>query len=175
MPPVHCPACAGSCHRKWLLIIVTVAVLLLSLSMTACTENAIDRDDSDNGSKKTDSSGYRLLEILSDSMYPTFDQGDIIVVDTNIDDPSDLQVGDIITYWTVIDGERVLCTHRITNIYDIGTNDESVLVFETKGDNNTSIDELTVHESELIGVYLHKLEGLDALTGIFQYEFLEGN
>ncbi|MBQ7670605.1 MAG: signal peptidase I [Clostridia bacterium] len=92
--------------------------------------------------------GLQLLSIQTESMYPTLEPGDL-VIDKSIDDTSTLRVNDIITYWTVIDGERVLNTHRITNIYDGG----SYLIFETKGDNNTSADPLTVHESEVVGVF----------------------
>ena len=41
-----------------------------------------------------------------------------------------IRPNDIITYWTIIDGNRVLNTHRILNVYDAGGH----LTFETKGD-----------------------------------------
>ena len=90
--------------------------------------------------------GVRILSIQTESMYPTLNPGDMIF-DVPVKDTSELEVGDIITYWTVIDGERVLNTHRISEIYDGG----GYLIFETKGDNNTVADSLTVHESEIIG------------------------
>ena len=90
--------------------------------------------------------GRSILSIQTESMYPTLEPGDLII-DKAVKDTSTLKVGDIITYWTVIDGERVLNTHRIFEIYDGG----SYLIFATKGDNNQ--DPLTVHESEVVGVY----------------------
>ena len=90
--------------------------------------------------------GIRILSIQTESMYPTLLPGDMIF-DVPVKDTSELKVGDVITYWTVIDGERVLNTHRISEIYDGG----NYLIFETKGDNNTVADALTVHESEIIG------------------------
>lgn len=90
--------------------------------------------------------GVRILSIQTESMYPTLMPGDMIF-DVPVKDTSELEIGDVITYWTVIDGERVLNTHRISEIYDGG----SYLIFETKGDNNTVADALTVHESEIIG------------------------
>ena len=92
--------------------------------------------------------GIRILSIQTESMYPTLKPGDMIF-DTAVTDTSQLRAGDVITYWTVIDGERVLNTHRITEIYDGG----GYLIFETKGDNNTVSDALTVHESEVIGQF----------------------
>lgn len=99
--------------------------------------------------------GVQLLSIQTDSMYPELKAGDL-AIDTPVKDPSKLRPKDIITYWTVIDGERVLNTHRIVNIYDGG----GYLIFETKGDNNTNVDPLTVHESEVIGQYKFKISGL---------------
>lgn len=92
--------------------------------------------------------GVQFLSIQTDSMYPTLKAGDL-AIDTPIRDFSKLRPQDVITYWTVIDGERVLNTHRIVNIYDGG----GYYIFETKGDNNTAIDPLTVHESEVVGKY----------------------
>jgi signal peptidase len=105
--------------------------------------------------------GIRIFSIQTESMYPTLKPGDLIfdrAVDT-----SALEVDDIITYWTVIDGERVLNTHRITQIYDGG----GYLIFETKGDNNTVADALTVHESEIVGQY--KGAKLDGVGKVFDY------
>lgn len=99
--------------------------------------------------------GVQLLSIKTDSMYPELKAGDL-AIDGPVKDPSTLRPGEIITYWTVIDGERVLNTHRIVNIFDAG----EYLVFETKGDNNTSVDPLTVHESEVIGKYKFHIGGL---------------
>lgn len=113
--------------------------------------------------------GVQFLSIQTDSMYPTLKPGDL-AVDTPVKDFSKLRPGDIITYWTVIDGERVLNTHRIENIYDGG----GYLIFETKGDHNTNVDPLTVHESEVMGQYRFHISGagkvfdyLQTSTGFF--------
>ena len=98
--------------------------------------------------------GLRLMSIQTPSMKPTIDDGDLIV-STGVE-PEDLRVRDIITYWTVINGERVLNTHRIENIYDGG----GFLIFETKGDANPSVDPLTVHEKELVGKYQFRIPGV---------------
>ncbi len=99
--------------------------------------------------------GIRMFSIQTESMYPTLLPGDLIF-DTAVKDASELRNGDIITYWTVINGERVLNTHRINEIYDGG----GYLIFSTKGDNNTSADPLTVHESEIVGKYSFRVGSL---------------
>lgn len=103
--------------------------------------------------------GVQILSIQTDSMSPTLLAGDLIV-DTAVKDVTSLRVGDIITYWTTINGERVLNTHRINEIYNIGDGDDLKLVFQTKGDNNTSADTLTVHQSSVVGKYAFRIKGL---------------
>ena len=88
------------------------------------------------------------FEITSESMYPTLCVGNVIVCDP-IDSAATLKVGDIITYWTVINGERMLNTHRIVEIYI----SEGYFIFTTKADNNPVIDELTVHEKDIVGKF----------------------
>ena len=99
--------------------------------------------------------GIRPFSIQTDSMYPVLKPGDLII-DTAVKDASELKTGDIITYWTVINGERVLNTHRITEIYDGG----GYLIFATKGDNSSFGDALTVHESEIVGKYWFRIGGV---------------
>ena len=101
--------------------------------------------------------GQQIFEIVSDSMAPLFEAGDKIVCEPV--DPTDLRAGDVIAYWTIIDGQRVVNVHRILNIYDGG----NYLIFETKGDNNASADALTVHQNEIIGIYVRTLSFTERL------------
>lgn len=107
--------------------------------------------------------GIRMFSIQTESMYPTLLPGDLIF-DVGVKDPGELRRDDIITYWTVINGERVLNTHRIYEIYDGG----GYLIFSTKGDNNTSADPLTVHESEIVGKYALRVPGVGKVFDYLQ-------
>ena len=107
--------------------------------------------------------GIRMFSIQTESMYPTLLPGDLIF-DTAVKNPDDLRAGDIITYWTVINGERVLNTHRIHEVYDGG----GYLIFATKGDNNTIADPLTVHESEIVGKYSFRVSGIGKVFDYLQ-------
>jgi signal peptidase I len=88
------------------------------------------------------------VKVTTNSMEPTIRAGSVIRCEP-VEHPETLAAGDIIAYWTVIDGERVSTVSRITSIYDGG----GYLIFETKDDNANSVNPLTVHESEIIGVY----------------------
>lgn len=106
--------------------------------------------------------GIRPFSIQTESMYPTLEPGDLIIATKA--DTDELRNGDIITYWTVINGERVLNTHRITDIYDGGNH----LIFATKGDNNTTADALTVHESEVVGKFAYRIPGVGKVFDFLQ-------
>ena len=108
--------------------------------------------------------GIIPLSVQTNSMEPTLYQGDL-VIDKAIKDPSTIQQGDIITYWTVINGERRLNTHRVVNIYDGG----GFLIFETKGDNpQAEVDQLTVHQDEVVGKYLFHWKGVGNFIDFLQ-------
>ncbi len=107
--------------------------------------------------------GISMLSIQTESMYPVLLPGDLIF-DTPVKDAEDLRVGDIITYWTIINGERVLNTHRITGIFDGGDH----LIFSTKGENNTLEDTLTVHEKEIVGKYAFRIPGVGKVIDYLQ-------
>ncbi len=140
-------------------IINTVLVIAIILAVLATYVSFV----STSGNGVPNVLGLRLFSIQTDSMYDTLLPGDL-VVDTAIKDPADLQKEDIITYWTVIDGERVLNTHRIVEIYD----GNGYLIFATKGDNNSSVDTLTVHEAEIVGKYAFRIPGVGKVFDYLQ-------
>lgn len=107
--------------------------------------------------------GYRPFAVQTDSMKPEFEAGDMII-DEVITDATDLKVGDVITYWTIIEGEEVLNSHRITSITDY----ENYLYFDTKGDNNTVGDNTGVHQNDIVGRYLFKIPMLGSLIDFLQ-------
>lgn len=155
---------------KKLMAIILVSILCLSLiscdtllnnlveeetsaenSNTTSDITTVKEDDTEKEEETTkeETSKKYTFKVQSDSMYPTFKAGSIIRYE-KVADAAELKVGDIIIYWTIINGERVKVAHRIVNIYDGG----SFLLFETKGDANEMANPLTVHESEIIGKFV---------------------
>ncbi len=130
--------------RRILNTVLNVVLVLAIILAAMCTYVSYV---SSSGSGVPSLFGIRIFSIQTESMYPTLEPGDLIFDVPAV--PSDLRKGDVITYWTVINGERVLNTHRIEEIYDGG----GYLIFATKGDKNTTADALTVHESEIVGKY----------------------
>ena len=90
--------------------------------------------------------GYIPLTVESDSMKPTFSKDDFIII-KEIDDVNTLQKDDIITFWTIINGQKVKNTHRIIEVNNVNGN----ISFTTKGDNNDIKDSLKVYPADIIG------------------------
>ncbi len=90
--------------------------------------------------------GFIPLTVESDSMKPTFAKDDLIIC-REIDDINKLKKGDVITFWTIIDGKKVKNTHRIVDI-NIAENSRS---FVTRGDNNNQNDTVPAYAGDLIG------------------------
>lgn len=89
--------------------------------------------------------GFIPMTVESDSMKPTFSKNDLIIC-KEIDDLNSLKEGDVITFWTVIDGRRVKNTHRIVSV-NAGEGSRS---FVTRGDNNDVDDTSPAYASDII-------------------------
>ena len=146
---------------KRILNTVVNVILVIAIALAAMCTYVSYVSTSGNGVPSI--FGIRMFSIQTESMYPTLLPGDLIF-DTGVKDPGELRNGDIITYWTVINGERVLNTHRIHEVYDGG----GYLIFATKGDNNSAADPLTVHESEIVGKYSFRVEGVGKVFDYLQ-------
>ena len=146
--------------RKIASIIINVILVIAIVLAAICTYVSFV---STSGSGVPSIFGLQMFSIQTDSMYPTLMPGDL-VFDRAVEDPSTLQKGDIITYWTVINGERVLNTHKIHEIYDGG----DYRIFATIGDNNPDVDSLTVHESEVVGKYWFRIGGVGKVFDYLQ-------
>lgn len=90
--------------------------------------------------------GYIPMTVESDSMKPTFKKDDLIIC-KEVDDVYALQEGDVITFWTIIDGQRVKNTHRIVAINEI----DNTRSFVTRGDNNPQDDTVPASANDIIG------------------------
>lgn len=129
--------------KKVLNTIVTVIswiILALALLVTILVFSS----DKNNGIPSL--AGFIPMTVESDSMMPTFKTDDLII-DREIDDLYKLRDGDVITFWTVVNGYRIKNTHRIISVNDADTN----INFTTKGDNNDIKDSLNVYPADIIG------------------------
>lgn len=86
--------------------------------------------------------GFRVFNVISGSMEPTYSVGDLIYVREI--DPNDIEVGTAITF--VLNEDLVVATHRVVEV------DAENQYFYTKGDANDTVDSAPVHFNNVIGV-----------------------
>ncbi len=104
--------------------------------------------------------GYKLNAVVSPSMSPVINAGDISL-SKEVTDPTTLKKGDIISFFSVdpsIYGE--INTHRIE---EVTTNQQGELAFVTKGDNNEDVDPYLALASNVIGVHKSRIPVLGHL------------
>lgn len=102
--------------------------------------------------------GHSAIVILSGSMTPTFDAGDLVIDSTPLSgQTSHLHRGEIITFAAGPAGApaSVLITHRIYQVSHVVVPATGRLVtrYETKGDANPVPDGNAVQPGQIVGVY----------------------
>lgn len=94
---------------------------------------------------------YVPLAVVSNSMYPLFERGDMAVIEKiKKEDLGKIKKGTIIRFQA--DGYYVI--HRVTDIEET----ENGLLFTTKGDNNNAEDANKVTEEQVLGIYKFKVK-----------------
>ena len=95
--------------------------------------------------------GFTPMVVKTDSMAPTFEAGDLIMIRKC--DTSQLKEGDIVCFHTIIENEYALNTHRIYKIDETA----GVRSYTTKGDNNEISDQHVIADGDIVGKYVGRL------------------
>ena len=99
---------------------------------------------------------FSLYTIISGSMEPNINVYDV-VVDTKVDNPEDIKVGDIITFTSSSSlTYGVTITHRVIAV----DNSNGVYRYRTQGDNNLVPDDTYVEFGNVLGKVLFKVPQL---------------
>lgn len=132
-----------------LLSVILWGIILLAALFAFTTLATRDQN------KVANIAGFTPLSVMTDSMAPTFRSGDLIIIRTC--DPASLQVGDIITFHTIINNEYALNTHRIQTI----DTSAGVRSYVTIGDNNNGVaDTHIISDGDIVGKYVTRLAGV---------------
>lgn len=94
---------AAAFFKKGLTVTIILFIMVILFSIFASL----------NTNKPLSVLGLKPLTVLSNSMAPVFEAGDVII--TREVDPGDLSKGDIISFYNE---EQLLITHRITSIVE---------------------------------------------------------
>ena len=94
-----------------------------------------------------DVGGYLPLIVLTDSMYPEIESGDLLICHT--EEPQNIRTGDVIAFFDPAGNGTTIVTHRVVEV----TEQDGELAWRTKGDNNNTEDRLLVTQDKLVAVY----------------------
>ena len=107
--------------------------------------------------------GYCPFIVMTDSMVPTVNSGDL-VIDKVVTDPAEVKVGDIISFFDPASKSQSIVTHRVVEV----TKDVDGIAFRTKGDGNNSADDDVVPGKNVVGIYVGKISGMGHVVMFMQ-------
>ncbi len=145
---------------KKLVSFLSAIIFIVCLALLAVV---IVTPKSENGSKVVNIAGYSIMSVLTGSMEPNYNVGDIVIIKkTNTDE---LKVKDVITFYSNDpDMQDQIVTHRINDI----TEENGQRLFETKGDNNEIADIEKISENDIIGKVRFRIPYVGKATTFLQ-------
>lgn len=128
-----------------ILCVILVPILIMNLTLIA--KSFMNKEDVPNVG------GRFPLIVLTDSMYPEIESGDLIFCRTA--EAGDIQKGDVIAFFDPAGNGTTVVTHRVVEVVQEGQS----LSFRTKGDANNTEDRLLVPAENLVGIYRSRIPG----------------
>ena len=128
-----------------ILCIILTPVLIINLTLIA--KSYINQDEVPSVG------GWLPLIVLTDSMQPEIDGGDLIICHTI--EAEEIKTGDVIAFFDPAGNGTSIVTHRVIEIVE----ENGELSFRTKGDNNNAEDKLLVSENDLVAIYKTRIAG----------------
>ncbi|GAB4259546.1 signal peptidase I [Thermincola ferriacetica] len=129
--------------RKFMKWIWNIIIGLLLMSMAVLVFFSLGAKISPEGLPGIGS--YKMMVVLSGSMSPAFEAGDVIVV-SGAKKKDAYQKGDVITFKDPEDDKRIV-THRVVEVIREGKQ----VSYRTKGDANDAADQKPVPAANVIG------------------------
>lgn len=140
---------SGDAKQKFLTILGTVLCVILLpiliINLTLIAKSYINEDEVPS------LGGMFPMIVLTDSMYPEIESGDLIICRTL--EAEEVKVGDVITFYDPMGNGTSVVTHRVLEI----TEKDGRPQFITKGDNNNVEDQVPVEAEDLIGIYQRRI------------------
>ena len=138
-----------------LLCVILAPVLIVNITMIVKSYTTPDKVPSFGG--------YCPFIIMTDSMVPTINSGDL-VFDKVVTDPTQVQKGDVISFFDPASRNNSIVTHRVVKI----VSDSDGIAFTTKGDANNTEDDDAVPAKNVVGVYVGRLKGMGNVVMFMQ-------
>ncbi len=128
-------------------ILCIILIPILVINITLIIKNYV------NEGQISGIGGFVPLIVMTDSMYPTIQSGDLVICHTA--KAEDVQKGDIIAFIDPAGNGESVVTHRVIEIMS----EEGQPAFRTQGDANSFADELAVPADKLVGIYKIRIAG----------------
>ena len=125
------------------LCVILLPVLIINLTLIA--KSYINADEVPSVGGK-----FPMI-VLTDSMYPVIESGDLIICNTA--EAEEISVGDVISFYDPMGSGTSVVTHRVLEVMNEG----GEISFRTKGDNNNAEDTVAVPAENLIGIYKSRI------------------
>lgn len=138
------PSKGGETWNRLLTVIGTVLCIIL---IPILVINCILIVKSFTSDEVPNVAGTLPLIVLTDSMYPVIESGDLIICHTA--EADEIAVGDVIAFFDPAGNGTSIVTHRVTEVTELN----GAPAWRTKGDNNNTEDRLTVPADKLVAVY----------------------
>lgn len=131
-------------------------VPILAINLTLIAKSYLNKDEVPS------IGGMLPLIVLTDSMYPVIESGDLIIchtVEGNV-----IQNNDIIAFFDPAGNGSSIVTHRVIEVI----NQDGDVLFRTRGDNNNTEDKVFVPEENLVGIYQSRIPGAGHIAMFMQ-------
>lgn len=136
------------------LCVILIPILLINITLIA--KSFINKNE-------VPSIGGTLpLIVLTDSMHPEIESGDLIICNTA--EADEIEVNDIISFFDPAGNGTSIVTHRVIEIVE----EDGVIFFRTRGDNNNTEDKELVPAENLVGVYKMRIAGAGHIAMFMQ-------
>lgn len=136
------------------LCVILIPILLINLTLIA--KSFLNKDEVPS------IGGVLPLIVLTDSMYPEIESGDLIICHTA--EAEDIEVRDVIAFFDPAGNGSSIVTHRVIEVVE----ENGTLSFRTRGDNNNTEDRLLVPADNLVGVYQSRIAGAGHIAMFMQ-------
>lgn len=136
--------------------ICVVLLPILVINITLIVRSIINPDEVPNVG------GVFPLVVLTDSMYPEIQSGDLIICHT--EEPENIKEGDVIAFFDPAGDGTSIVTHSVAGITAV----DGQTAWITRGIANNADDSVPVPADKLVGVYRRRIPGLGDIVMFMQ-------
>ena len=137
-------------------ILCIILIPILAVNLTLIVKSYTNTEE------VPDIGGYLPMIVLTDSMYPEIESGDLIICHTI--KAEDVKVEDVISFFDPAGNGTSIVTHRVIEIVE----EDGEIKFRTKGDFNNTEDKDLVPAENLVGIYQSRIAGAGKIAMFMQ-------